>query len=380
MAGNIEQMLTGMVEELRNLRTALNQQQDDFQQFSNSAKAENETLRTTLDDLKNQQTTVPDEPPTLSVNTSTAAANNEPLPSRVRPKHPDPEHFSGENPQDYLPFRMNLRTKFEVDRATFSSSSEQTYYAYSRLKGKASQRMLPWLQAKQDQQQPILLDDFLRAMDNAFKDADYARKALIHVHTMKQGKKDLEEFLSEFDGALLHAGGMGWSDIQKIALLDTAINARLLGHLIGRKQPNTYEGYCAKLRRINQDVRRLEGSGSKSQMYSQPNQVVNPPRADPDKMDWESTHAQLAALRTELSTLKTPQKTNHGPRARWASTKELASRKSLGQCLRCGSKDHFVRQCDKRPAQKPAQLAAVETPTSQATNDPNTDSEESEKE
>ena len=45
---------------------------------------------------------------------------------------------------------------------------------------------------------------------------------------MKQEKKLLEEFLNEFDGELLSTGGMLWSDTQKKALVETAVNWQLL--------------------------------------------------------------------------------------------------------------------------------------------------------
>ena len=65
-------------------------------------------------------------------------------------------------------------------------------------------------------------------MDKAFGDLNYQRKALVWVNTMKQGWKSLEEFLNEFDGELLSADGMLWSDAQKKALVETAVNWQLL--------------------------------------------------------------------------------------------------------------------------------------------------------
>lgn len=50
---------------------------------------------------------------------------------------------------------------------------------------------------------------------------------------MKQRKRDLEEFLNEFDQVLLSAGGISWDDTQKKALLDTAVNWQLLKGMIG---------------------------------------------------------------------------------------------------------------------------------------------------
>ena len=65
--------------------------------------------------------------------------------------HPDPELFSGEDPKDYPSFKLNLCTKFIINAACFTNKKEKVYYAYSCLCGKASQHILPWLTAKQDQ-------------------------------------------------------------------------------------------------------------------------------------------------------------------------------------------------------------------------------------
>jgi len=128
--------------------------------------------------------------------------------SRPRARHPDVEPFTGEDLRNYRPFRVNLRTKFTIDGACLPDEEERVLYAFSRLRGKASQRMLPWLLAKQDRGQPLRTNDFYEALDKAFGDPDAKTKALVRVNTMKQGSKDFREFLGEFDEALSDAGGL----------------------------------------------------------------------------------------------------------------------------------------------------------------------------
>ena len=95
-------------------------------------------------------------------------------------------------------------------------------------------------------------------MDKAFGDPNHQRKALVRVNTMKQGRKSLEEFLNEFDGELLSAGGMLWSDAQKKALVETAVNWQLLQRIIEMEQASLYKAYCNQLRRVNHDLQRVE--------------------------------------------------------------------------------------------------------------------------
>lgn len=280
--------------------------------------------------------------------------------SRPRPRYPDVTPYDGENPKEYRVFRVNLRTKFVADAAYFSDDEERILYAFGRLQGKASQRMLPWVVAKEDQLPT--LDEFYKAMDQAFDDPEVQQKALVRVNTMKQGKRDLEDFLTEFQGTMIDAGGLLWSDAQKKALLDTAVNRQLLQGTIGTDQPESYEEYCKQLRRINHQqirINRLGGQGSHSS--------IPPPRAskpqDPDSMDWEPTSAQVAALKTQVAALQQhlgmKEKGEGKARARWASESEMARRRREGSCLRCGSHEHRVRGCSLLPAQRPPTMAAA---------------------
>jgi len=63
--------------------------------------------------------------------------------ARPRARYPDVEYFTGEDVKAFPPFKINLRTKFTFDSACFLSDREKVLYAYSRLQGRASQRMLP---------------------------------------------------------------------------------------------------------------------------------------------------------------------------------------------------------------------------------------------
>ena len=121
-----------LLRQLQELRTEMQAQRQQYQE-------ENDSLRAELRAIQSQQ---PD------MRTTTASIATPPVPeapslNRPRPRHPDVEPFTGEDPKDYPPFRMNLRTKFAIDAACYRTEEEQVYYAYSRLRGKASQRILP---------------------------------------------------------------------------------------------------------------------------------------------------------------------------------------------------------------------------------------------
>ena len=103
--------MADMVQEVRNLQTTMDAQREHFHQFSINIRNKNNALRTRVEELQHQNT----QPPA------------QPIVQRARPKHPDPEYFSGENSKDYLPFCMNLHTKFQVDAAVYTSEKEKAY-------------------------------------------------------------------------------------------------------------------------------------------------------------------------------------------------------------------------------------------------------------
>lgn len=207
-------------------------------------RRENEVLCTSIEQLQNQ-------PPTNPPNIEQPPTN-----TRQRPctRYPDVEMFDGSDIKDFLPFKMNLHTKFAMDGSYFLNEGERVLYAYGCLKGRASQHVLPWITAKMENQEALQWGDFMGVLDKVFGDPDLKQKALICINTMKQGKRSLEEYLNDFDEALIHAGGLAWPDDQKIIHLETSISISLLDQLVGAPRAVTYEAYCDQLHHLNHDV------------------------------------------------------------------------------------------------------------------------------
>jgi hypothetical protein len=350
-----EESVALLLQQLQELRTEMRTQKQQLQEENNSLRAELQAVRNSQ--LRNHP------PVTTTVTPATPTPYERSYP---RPRHPDVEPFTGEDPKDYPPFQMNLRTKFAIDAACYPTEEEQVYYAYSRLRGKASQRVLPWLLARQKSETPVLWAEFSAVLDKAFGDPDRQRKALVRVNTMKQGRRDFEEFLNEFDEELLNAGGINWDDNQKKALLDTAINVELLKAMVGIKQEDSYDDYCNQLREINHNLQRVARLTRKGSHAAVPTHVARTKPAGssdrtgtPDQMDWEATHAQIAALQKEVAALRA--KGTKAPRkASQAPAEEKQKRLSEGKCLRCGDPDHFVRECPIKPTRRPRQVATVQ--------------------
>lgn len=367
-----------LVNEIQNMRTQIQRQHDEiqsqqqtFQTHVQSQQERENNLRTQLDEVLTQPTPQPPAPRPTQAEPSTPTVQTQ---QRPRARQPDPELFSGENPEDYPPFKLNLHTKFTMDAACFENEEERVYYAYSRLTGKASRSALPWLLAKRNQNSPVRWDDFIQVTDKAFSDPDLKEKALVRVNTMKQGRKSLEEFINEFDGELLNAGGMFWNDSLKKTLLETGVNWQILEKLIGKDRAPTYDGYCEQLRRIDYDMHRMERLSRRYKPSTHSHRQNTPYGNNPDPMDWEPTTTQVAATNRQQNSSRTTRREN-----RWASEEELQSRRNQRRCLRCGNNGHFVKQC-RTTLTQPGHVAAVVNTEQRQEEETTSQNDDSEKE
>jgi hypothetical protein len=132
-----EDSVTLLLQQLQELRTEIRTQKQQLQEENNSLRVELQAVRNSQ--LRNH----PPVAPTVTSGTPTPYERSYP-----RPRHPDVEPFTGEDPKDYPPFQMNLRTKFAIDAACYPTEEEQVYYAYSRLRGKTSQRVLTFIRLR----------------------------------------------------------------------------------------------------------------------------------------------------------------------------------------------------------------------------------------
>lgn len=279
-----------------------------------------------------------------------------------RPTYPDVDQYDGSDLNGYAVFRTNLRVKFVMDQHYFQTDEARVYYAFGRLKGLASQRVHPWIIAKEESREPYTLNDFYKIMDLHFSDPDRVQRALVRINTMRQGKKSLREFLADFEQTLITAGGLNWSDDQKKALLETAINVDLLRGTVGVFS-DSYEGYRNDLLRIEHNLQRVERLTKRNPHFATTGSTSQPlaPKADPEQMDWQPTYAaKIAALEAQIAALRTSSNPS-SQRAKWVPEAEIQQRKVSGACIRCGRKGHRIAACTQKPAIRPTQVATTET-------------------
>lgn len=266
---------------------------------------------------------------------------------RPRPVLPDPEIFNGNQRTLYPQFRAKLKAKLSLDSSALGGASEWLWYAYSRLGGAAATQVLPWINIHTTDV-PVThstVNDFFAHLDSVFLDKDLQEKALMELNRLHQGNRPFAELLTELRRLIMEAGGDCWSDRVKRGYLDSAISEEIKDRLVAVDKKERFEDYCSQLQQIADRLQeRKTGNvrGARRNLpFSNPTTTRSTPltterNADPDTMDWEPTLSQARQLR-----------------ARWVPKEELDKRRKNGECLRCGSKGHLIKQCPFMPAKKP---------------------------
>jgi hypothetical protein len=225
-----------------------------------------------------------------------------------------------------------------VDGEIIGSDRNRFIYVASRLEGKGLQSALTFITTHRDAQDASAFK-ILKYLDDIFGDRHKTQRAVESLRTMKQGPKEpFSDFLPRFEKALADAGGMSWPDAVKRSHLDGALAFELRRLAITMPVAASYGDYVSELLRINDLYRAAMKHAPKENTSKEPPAGQ---RKEEDAMDWEPTRAAAA------------QKGGQKRRAQWVSQEELDKRRQERNCLRCGSPNHYVADCELLPARRP---------------------------
>lgn len=338
--------LQRVVEQMNAIQESHDSMQREFLQERASLLNEMERLRTSQRHTPQEPTPEPATPVVRTI--------------RPRAIFPDVEPFTGDDLTLYPAFRVNLNTKFTIDASVYATEEERVLYAFSRLRTKATKRILPWISAQQASANPLRTADFYEVLDRAFKDPDVQKKALVRLNHMKLGNKDLREFMADFDQTLVEAGGIAYPDEVKKGYLEAALNKEILTGMVGAPIEESYDDYRHQVQKVHEQQQRLARIKNYPRTtYLQPNRPARPARTNPDVMDWEATTKQMAALQAQVAALRTGQANEARTPAKWATQEVRDRRRKEGKCLRCGRDNHMIRDCSYGPPVRPSQVAVV---------------------
>ena len=235
-------------------------------------------------------------------------------PLNSRPKHilPQPE-YTHEDPTTYPQFRGFITQKLRVDAlACGDTEPDRVWYGFACLKGTASSRIFPWIDYAQKTSIPLTIQAFLAQLDIAFSDPQKAQKAITKINQIRQGRQSFREYLQEFEQTLLEAGGWGWDDIVRKGYLKAGINYKLKSLLVSQVEPTSYVEYVSLLRLTSDNLEALERTTFRNRPTS---------NSSTEPMDWKPTNSTFVSKEIQ------------------------ATRRSAGQCLKCGTLGHIARNC-----------------------------------
>jgi hypothetical protein len=251
-----------------------------------------------------------------------------------------------------------VRAKLKVDSVLFNSLENQTYYVAALLEGKARQWADPWVQSNEGTA-TFVPEGLLDHLAKGFEDRQLKEKAIRKIQTITQGSRSFTAYLAEFEQCLLNAKAGGWSDEVKIAFLSGGISPTLRGQLLLAQEPTRYEDFCDLAQRLDNHARFPTGVRQGTVSRQQQNNEKSP--ATSARPSVSSSETANPITRREPRLNATDQAKADTRRARWVSEEELKARREAGACLRCGNKNHMIRECRLLPPIRPARVAAIGT-------------------
>ena len=289
--------------------------------------------------------------PASSMSDTTTAQPTRQLSERL----PDPDRFEGDR-KDLRRFISQIHEKMNVNRDRFPTPQSRMTYVNNRLKGAPYAQILPHI--KRGICQLNDYEDILDTLERAFGDPNRVNNARKELFRLQQNNREFSVFFAEFQRLALE-GEMSEESLP--TLLEQSINQELKGMLVHNQPPAwDYQEFAKFLQELENRRQYYENSTRLiTRNYSTTAKPItnSPPRVDhatSPPRPARSFAPQPAASSTDAMDLSSARQ--YGP-----------TRRERGECFRCGSKEHMVRNCphpDNRPFNIRSVYPGYNTPSS----------------
>jgi uncharacterized protein DUF4939/zinc knuckle protein len=275
--------------------------------------------------------------------------------AKLSERLPDPDKFEGDR-KDLRRFVSQIHEKMNVNRDRFPTSQSRMTYVTNRLKGAPYAQILPYIHRGVCQLEDY--DKILDILDRAFGDPNRVNNARNELFRLRQTHKEFGLFFAEFQRLALE-GEM--SEDALPTLLEQAISRELRGMLMHNEPPSReYHQFANFLQDLENRRRHYENISTNTRpATNRPAPANRPTERTTDSQPQYTKHATSAPERAQAP--PNPDAMDLSATRRMAST-----RRERGECFRCGSKEHQVRDCplpDRRPLGiRPAYTESATTP------------------
>jgi hypothetical protein len=248
--------------------------------------------------------------------------------SQPRAKLPDPEKFTG-NTYKFDTWLPSIKAKLRVDGISIGDSVAQFYYVYLNLESSVQSMVLPQLsqaELAQSWDYNTILDQLARVYDNPNKQSEAEDK----LYTLKQGNDSLPVYVAKFERTLYEAGGQSWPDVNKISSFRNGLNSSLRSRLAQQLVlPRIYSEFL----RICQQL----ASKTAAPPYEHAPKIAH---HSSDPMD--VSELTIGSITSSFSST---------PSVALSTSKETRQLyRQTGRCIRCGSQEHHIKDCNLAPA------------------------------
>lgn len=263
--------------------------------------------------------------------TLTPTTTSAPESTRLSERLPDPEKFEGDR-KDLRRFISQIHEKMKVNHDRFPTAQSRMTYVTNRLKGQPYAQILPYI--KDGECQLSDYNEVLRILDRAFGDPNRINNARNDLFRLRQTNKDFSLFLAEFQRLALE-GEM--SEDALPVLLEQAINRELRTMLIHHEPPSRqYYEFANFLQDLENRRRYYENAPGYTPKIYAAAAKTRPTTVSP-------VSSPAAPTMPAFPKLRDPDAMDLGHQRRRPTSP--SSRRDRGECFRCGSSSHLVRNC-----------------------------------
>lgn len=290
-----------------------------------------------------------ENPAALATRTPPPATTTPSEGSRLSERLPDPDKFEGDR-KDLRRFISQIHEKMNVNRDRFPTPQSRMTYVTNRLKGQPYAQILPYIQ-KGICQLPDY-EDILSILDRAFGDPNRVNNARNDLFRLRQTHKDFGTFFAEFQRLALE-GEM--SEDALPTLLEQAISRELRSMLMHNEPPSyEYHKFANFLQDLENRRRHYETIPTPApKTYA----VVSKPATHPVPIRSNQSTYPSAPRSPAPTKPRDLDAMDLGVQRRYQNARPT-TRSERGECYRCGSANHLVRDCPL-PDSRPVRMAPV---------------------